>query len=102
MKIAKENPAHGEFCLVMGAPLALQDSATFGIISHSNRGQSIQVDAAVNPGNSGGACFDMAGNMIGVPTSKYVGDNIDNIAYLTSAATARKFLQAKGYGNRQS
>ncbi len=102
VKIAKENPAHGEFCLVMGAPLVLEDSATFGIISHDKRGQSIQVDAAVNPGNSGGACFDMAGNMIGVPTSKYVGDNIDNIAYLTSAATARKFLQAKGYGNRQS
>ena len=96
VKIAKENPAHGEFCVVMGAPLVLEDSATFGIISHDKRGQSIQVDAAVNPGNSGGACFDMSGNMIGVPTSKLVGDNIDNIAYLTSAATVRKFLNKKG------
>ncbi|MDD5486876.1 MAG: trypsin-like peptidase domain-containing protein [Dehalococcoidales bacterium] len=93
VKIAKENPAHGEFCVVMGAPLVLEDSATFGIVSHDKRGQNIQVDAAVNPGNSGGACFDMAGNMIGVPTSKFVGDNIDNIAYLTSAKTVREFLE---------
>lgn len=91
-------PKHGEFCVVMGAPLAKKDSATFGIVSYPNRGEYdkghyVQVDAAINPGNSGGACFDMQGRMIGVPTNKYTGETIDNMAHLTSTPIIKGFLQ---------
>jgi len=91
--LASGVPKHGEFCVVLGSALSLKDSATFGIISNPNRdGQYIQVDAAVNPGNSGGACFDLQGNMIGVPTLKFVGATVDNVAYLTSVIEIKKFL----------
>lgn len=96
VKMATEVPAHGSFCFVIGNPLALlPDTATFGIVSHTKRGHRIQVDASINPGNSGGACFDLQGNMIGVPTSKYMGIGIDNLAFLTSCVTVNRFLARK-------
>lgn len=96
VKLADKNPEHGSFCLVMGAPLAfLRESATFGIVSHPKREHYIQVDAAINPGNSGGGCFDMRGRLVGVPTLKYVGAEIDNIAYLTGVEAVHKFLAIK-------
>ncbi|MBV1734947.1 MAG: trypsin-like peptidase domain-containing protein [Eubacteriales bacterium] len=93
VKLAEQEARHGEFCIVLGAPLALKDSATFGIVSHDDRGQFAQVDAAINPGNSGGACFDLAGRMIGVPTLKYAGALIDNMAYLTGVEAVKKFWE---------
>jgi N-acetylmuramoyl-L-alanine amidase len=91
--LASSVPKHGEFCLVLGAALALKDSATFGIVSYPERdGHYVQVDAAINPGNSGGACFNLQGFMIGVPTLKFVGATVDNVAYLTGVSEIRKFL----------
>lgn len=97
VRIASSVPRHGDFCVVLGAPLALKDSATFGIVSYPDRdsGHYVQVDAAINQGNSGGACFDLQGNMIGVPTLKFVGPTVDNVAYLTSVIEIRKFLNAR-------
>jgi serine protease DegQ len=67
----------GEYVVAIGNPFGLGQTATFGIISALGRTglgiegyeDFIQTDAAVNPGNSGGALVDMAGRLIGINTA---------------------------------
>ncbi|MGW6129504.1 trypsin-like peptidase domain-containing protein [Cellulomonas sp. NPDC055163] len=73
----------GEAVLAVGNPLGLANTATTGIVSAvdrpvstSEQGSSdtvvtnaIQIDAAVNPGNSGGPLFDAQGRVIGITSS---------------------------------
>jgi len=81
-----ENIKVGEWVLAVGNPYNLNSTVTAGIISAkardlSNQGiQSfIQTDAAVNPGNSGGALVNTRGELIGIntmissPTGSYAG-----------------------------
>ncbi len=70
------NPATtrvGEWVVAIGAPYGLEHTVTSGIVSAKSRalpGDSvvpfIQTDAAVNPGNSGGPLFNLAGEVIGI------------------------------------
>ncbi len=70
----------GEWVLAVGNPFNLTSTVTAGIISAKGRsinllrgGSSIeafiQTDAAVNPGNSGGALVDTDGNLLGINTA---------------------------------
>lgn len=70
----------GEWVLAVGNPFNLESTVTAGIISAKGRninilggGASIesfiQTDAAVNPGNSGGALVNTAGDLIGINTA---------------------------------
>ena len=68
----------GEWVLAVGNPFNLTSTVTAGIISakardldeRDNRFQSfIQTDAAVNPGNSGGALVNIRGELIGINTA---------------------------------
>jgi Do/DeqQ family serine protease len=72
----------GEWVLAVGNPYDLNSTVTAGIISAKGRdisilsGQSsiesfIQTDAAVNPGNSGGALVNADGDLIGINTAIY-------------------------------
>ncbi len=72
----------GEWVLAIGNPFELSSTVTAGIISAKGRdisilsGQSsvesfIQTDAAVNPGNSGGALVNTRGALIGINTAIY-------------------------------
>jgi len=71
----------GEWVLAVGNPFNLTSTVTAGIVSAKNRGnvmggglgiQSfIQIDAAVNPGNSGGALVNTRGELIGINTAIY-------------------------------
>lgn len=80
----------GEWALAVGNPFDLTSTVTAGIISAKGRSidiihtkdaveNFIQTDAAVNPGNSGGALVDINGNLIGIntaiatPTGTYAG-----------------------------
>lgn len=82
----------GQWVLAIGYPLNLEITVTSGIVSArarnigiNNRNSNapiesfIQTDAAVNPGNSGGALVDVNGNLIGInsaiasPTGSYAG-----------------------------
>jgi S1-C subfamily serine protease len=76
----------GAGVLAIGSPLGLQDSVTRGIVSNfydaetdSGYGyQAIQIDAPVNPGNSGGGLFlESNGKLIGVTTFKRVISRVE-------------------------
>ena len=80
-------PEVGELAIAIGNPLGFEDSVTAGIVSGLNRsipsgGQTpalvelIQTDAAISPGNSGGALVDGDGRVIGI-----------NVAYLPPQST---------------
>ena len=68
----------GDYVLAIGAPFGLEETATAGIVSATERslpGGSyvpfIQTDAAVNPGNSGGPLFDSGGSVVGINSQIY-------------------------------
>lgn len=71
----------GEWVLAIGSPYGLRSTITAGIVSAKGRSMSsgeefkiesfIQTDAAVNPGNSGGALVNKAGELMGINTMIY-------------------------------
>ena len=75
----KELPVMGELAVAMGSPLGFQNTVTAGIISGLHReipGSAqqgirslvdlIQTDAAISPGNSGGALVNGRGQVVGI------------------------------------
>ncbi|QRR04023.1 Do family serine endopeptidase [Dyadobacter sandarakinus] len=77
-----ENVEVGQWVLAVGNPYNLTSTVTAGIVSAKGRSINIlgenakapiesfiQTDAAVNPGNSGGALVDLNGNLIGINTA---------------------------------
>ncbi len=94
---ADESPRIGEWVIAVGNPFGLGGTVTAGIVSARDRDigagpydDFLQIDAAVNRGNSGGPAFDMDGNVVGVntaivsPTGGSVG-----IAFAVPAATVK-------------
>ncbi len=68
----------GEWVVAIGSPYGFENSATAGIISAKSRSLPdatyvpfIQTDVAVNPGNSGGPLFNLAGEVIGINSQIY-------------------------------
>ncbi len=70
----------GEWVIAIGSPYDLRSTITAGIVSAKGRSMPnydgefkiesfIQTDAAVNPGNSGGALVDKSGNLVGINTA---------------------------------
>lgn len=58
----------GDRVYAIGSPLGLESTLTSGVVSSTNRrlfttGSVLQIDAAVNSGNSGGPCVDSNGNV---------------------------------------
>ena len=70
-----DNTKVGEWVLAVGNPFNLTSTVTAGIVSAKARALSgadqsfIQTDAAVNPGNSGGALVNTNGDLIGINTA---------------------------------
>ena len=63
----------GEWVAAIGSPFGLDNTVTAGIVSAKSRQLPsdqyvpfIQTDVAVNPGNSGGPLFNMAGEVVGI------------------------------------
>jgi serine protease Do len=68
----------GEWVAAIGSPFGMDHSVTSGIVSAKSRNLPnerlvpfIQTDVAVNPGNSGGPLFNMAGEVIGINSQIY-------------------------------
>lgn len=72
-----QNLRRGDWVVALGNPFGLGGTATAGILSADGRdgGNSspytdfLQIDAAINRGNSGGPTFDLYGRVIGVNTA---------------------------------
>ncbi len=100
----------GEWVLAVGNPYNLTSTVTAGIVSAkarnlgSNGIQSfIQTDAAVNPGNSGGALVNTRGDLIGINTmiSSMTGSYV-GYSFAVPSNIARKIIEdIMEYGNVQ-
>ena len=74
-------PSHtqvGEWVLAIGSPFGFENSVSAGIVSARARSLPnegyvpfLQTDVAVNPGNSGGPLFNVAGEVIGINSQIY-------------------------------
>lgn len=101
----------GEWVLAVGNPFNLTSTVTAGIISAKSRDLSgvnsqsfIQTDAAVNPGNSGGALVNTRGELIGINTAitsqtgSYIG-----YSFAVPSNIARKVIEdIMEFGNVQN
>tara|TARA_R110001583_G_scaffold31942_7_gene108862 strand:+ start:91 stop:1503 length:1413 start_codon:yes stop_codon:yes gene_type:complete len=102
----------GEWVLAVGNPFNLTSTVTAGIISAKSRNIApghdnhsfIQTDAAVNPGNSGGALVNTNGELIGINTAitsqtgSYIG-----YSFAVPSNIARKVVEdIMEYGNVQN
>ncbi|OCB78052.1 trypsin-like peptidase domain-containing protein [Flavobacterium crassostreae] len=100
----------GEWVLAVGNPYNLTSTVTAGIVSAKARNlgtngiQSfIQTDAAVNPGNSGGALVNTRGDLIGINTmiSSMTGSYV-GYSFAVPSNIARKIIEdIMEYGNVQ-
>jgi len=100
----------GEWVLAVGNPYNLNSTVTAGIISAKARNLAndgiqsfLQTDAAVNPGNSGGALVNTLGELIGIntmitsPTGSYTG-----YSFAVPSNIARKIIEdLMEFGNVQ-
>jgi S1-C subfamily serine protease len=87
----------GQIAVAIGNPLGFQHTATAGIISAVGRtlggreGRAIadlvQTDAALNPGNSGGALADSGGRVVGIATATIMG--AQGLCFAVASDTAR-------------
>lgn len=81
----------GEAVVAIGNPAGLTGSVTNGIVSGLNRQirsdatgfdmNCIQTNAAISPGNSGGALVNMYGQVIGITSSKYVSSSYEGLGF---------------------
>ncbi|BCJ52174.1 hypothetical protein Asp14428_36490 [Actinoplanes sp. NBRC 14428] len=72
---ARAKPTPGEQILVVGAPLGLTDTITTGVVSAvrarvGGPGTMVQIDAPVNPGNSGGPVINTRKEVVGIADAK--------------------------------
>ena len=90
----------GEWVLAVGNPFNLTSTVTAGIISAKSRDLSgeqnqsfIQTDAAVNPGNSGGALVNLNGDLIGINTAIFGNNSFIGYSFAVPSNIARKVVE---------
>ena len=105
-----DNVKVGEWVLAVGNPYNLTSTVTAGIVSAKARNldtngmQSfIQTDAAVNPGNSGGALVNTHGELIGINTmiSSQTGSYVGYSFAIPSNITRKIIEDIMEFGNVQ-
>ncbi len=103
----------GQFVYAIGNPLGFDyfGSITMGVVSGLTRYVAgsvyevpfLQHDAAISPGNSGGALFDINGDLIGINNMKIVEDATTNIGFAIPSNTVKRIieeLEEKGFVER--
>lgn len=93
----------GEQVVAIGNPAGLTGSITNGIVSGLNRKikadltgfemDCIQTNAAISPGNSGGALVNMYGQVIGITSSKYVNSSYEGLGFAITIAEAKPVIE---------
>jgi serine protease Do len=90
----------GQFVFAIGNPLGFDyyGTVTMGVISGLARyvqdgdfnATLLQHDAAISPGNSGGALLNINGELIGINNMKLVEDNVSNIGFAIPSNTVTR------------
>lgn len=108
-----DNLKVGEWVLAVGNPFGFTSTVTTGIVSAKARSISsvdhrspmgiesyIQTDAAVNPGNSGGALVNLAGELVGINTAIYsqTGNYAGYSFAIPTSIVAKVMTDIKQYG----
>lgn len=112
-----ENLHVGEWVLAVGNPFGFTSTVTAGIVSAKGRNISsttgyssrqgiesyIQTDAAVNPGNSGGALVNLKGELIGINTAIYsqTGNYAGNSFAIPTSIVRKVVEDIESYGTVQ-
>jgi len=100
VEFSEEEARVGDWVVAMGNPFGLGGTVTAGIVSARGRDINanayddfIQIDAAVNRGNSGGPAFDTTGRVAGVNTAIFSpnGGNV-GIAFAIPASTVKQVI----------
>lgn len=100
VRFAEEETRIGDWVLAVGTPFGLGGTVTAGIVSANGRQISdsayddyLQIDAAINTGNSGGPTFNLAGEVVGVVTAIYspTGGNV-GIAFAVPSEVAASVI----------
>lgn len=98
----------GDDVIAIGNPLGLETSVSKGVVSGLKRQisesarslTSIQTDAAINSGNSGGALFNGYGEVVGVVNEKYVSNYAESLGFAITINEAKPVINdliSKGY-----
>lgn len=100
----------GEEVVAIGNPAGLSGSITNGIVSGLDRKikadstgfemNCIQTNAAISPGNSGGALVNMYGQVIGITSSKYVNSSYEGLGFAITINEAKPIIEeliSQGY-----
>jgi serine protease Do len=102
VQLAGAKPRIGEWVMAVGNPFGLGGTVTAGIVSAQGRDigsgpydDFLQIDAAVNRGNSGGPTFNLKGEVVGVNTAIFSpsGGNV-GIAFAIPAATVNSVVES--------
>ncbi len=100
VEFAQDDIRVGDWVVAVGNPFGLGGTVTAGIVSARGRdiamnsyGDFIQIDAAINRGNSGGPAFNLAGKVVGVNTAIFSpnGGNI-GIAFAIPADIVQNII----------
>ena len=93
----------GEEVIAIGNPAGLTGTVTNGIVSAINREirsdstgfemNCIQTNAAISPGNSGGALVNMYGQVIGITSSKYVSGFYEGLGFAITINEAKPIIE---------
>lgn len=99
----------GEPAIAIGNALGYGQSVTTGVISalgrsvattdsrtgetNENSVELIQTDAAINEGNSGGALVNVNGEVVGINSSKLIGDSVEGIGYAIPISDVSDLIQ---------
>ena len=116
LKIDAEKLQVGEWVLAVGNPFQLNSTVTAGIVSAKSRNLGmlspnsrlgiesfIQTDAAVNPGNSGGALVNTSGELVGINTAIYseTGNYAGYSFAIPTSIVSKVITDLKQYGTVQ-
>ena len=90
----------GESCFVLGYPLTMtmgsEIKLTTGVVSARSGFQGdvslYQISAPIQPGNSGGPCFDNSGNLVGIVNAKHKG--AENVSYAIKASYLQNLVES--------
>lgn len=113
-KLGDSDKLHlGDDVVIIGNPLGYETSVSKGVVSGLNRQvsdsvrglSSIQTDAAINRGNSGGALFNAYGEVVGVVNEKRVDNYAESLGFAITINEAKGVIDdliSKGYVSGRS